>query len=383
MKRTLALLLAALFVLLIGCGSEYRPVKPVGEVPEEFVPLIESGLLRKYGAIAAANGFLDSDGKDEDGDYNIDYMEFVRYDAYGREQARRRYPQDEYHGHWVMLNTADDGFLTVYGYQPRFDLEAGGWDVGDDVSSEIIKFDRLCNVEWTLTVPDCGAYSLKCCVETGNGYVFCGERETTGRFSVDHLNEPSEIQIFRVSFAGEVTKTVTFSGSGHAALYCAAPRADGLDLYLSSTANDGDFAQSEDGGDAARTYWIFRLDDDLNCISKEPVRYDAKDRSEYSYYFDSYYFYHLVGYLDGTAVYSDDPRFADADDQRIPVYDGGEVLALMDYGTFYLIVSYNLTGEIEGIPPESSRWRWTTETVYTAFDKDGDILWRTAVDNAE
>ena len=292
MKRTLALLLAALFALLAGCGSEYHPVKPVGEVPEEFVPLIESGLLKKYGAKATANGFLDSDGKDEDGDYNTDYMEFVRYDAYGREQARRRYPQDEYHGHWVVL-------------------------------------------------------------------------------------------IFRVNFAGEVTKTVTFSGSGHAVLYCAAPRSDGLDLYLRSDANDGDFAIEDGEDDPAITYWIFRLNDDLQCVSKERVLYDARNRNEYSYYFDSYYFYHLVGYLDGKAVYSDDPRFADADDQRIPVYDGGEVLSVMDYGTFYLVVSYNLTGEIEGIPPESSRWRWTTETVYTAFDKDGDILWRTAVDNAE
>ena len=383
MKRTLALLLAALFVLLIGCGSEYRPVKPVGEVPKEFVPLIESGLLRKYGAIATANGFLRFSGADEDGDDQTDCTDIVTYDKYGTELARCRYPADEHHYFRHILNTSDDGFLVVYGYQPQFDLEASGWDCGDDVFSEIIKFDRLCNIEWTLTVPDCGGYSLFDCIEAESSYVICGAREFSGNYSVDNASEPSEIQIFRVSFAGEVTKTVTFSGSGHAAFYCAVPCADGLNLYLSSTANDGDFARYAEDGDAAKTYWVFRLDDDLNCISKEPVPYDVQDRNEYSYYFDSYYMYNLVGYLDGTAVYSDNPRFADPSDQRIPIYDGGEVLSVMDYDTFYLVVSNNLTGERDDIPPESSRWRWTAETVYTAFDKDGNILWRTAVDNAE
>lgn len=373
MKRAFSLLLAALFVLLAGC-SEYHPVKPVGTVPEEFVPLIESGLLRKYGAKATANGFLDVIPTDSDGDDSTDYTEFVKYDKYGAELARGQLPLDDVHGHWLAAVTSDDGFLVLNGYSFYPDYDTREEDPKpEEVSSDLVKFDRLCNIEWTLTMPGCNWYNLRHCFETERGYVFFGVKAAGKTYGADTSSSP-DIYIVQVSFSGEVTKTVMLSGGLQNRLYCVTAQTDGFLLYLSFKSDDGD---------PSETYLIFRLDDDLNCIFKEPVPYDPLDRNDHSYYFDSFYYYNLVGYLDGTAVYSDDPRFADPDDQRIAVYDGGEVLSVMDYGTFYLVVSYNLTGEPDDSPPASSRSWWTSETVYTAFDKDGVILWRTAVDNAE
>lgn len=80
MKRTLALLLAALFVLLIGCGSEYRPVKPVGAVPEEFVPIVVNNLFCSY-SLASPNGILRSVQTDADGEGHTDTIDFFKYDT--------------------------------------------------------------------------------------------------------------------------------------------------------------------------------------------------------------------------------------------------------------------------------------------------------------
>lgn len=379
MKKAIALLLAAVTLLLAGC-SQYHPAKPVGEVPGELLPLIESRLLRKYGAIATANGILDVIPTDADGDDRTDFTEFVKYDKYGVELARGQYPQDNVHEHRLEAVTSDDGFLLVNGYSYYLDSIAGEDDPKlEDVSSDIVKFDRLCNVEWTLTVPGCDWFSLFRCFETEDGYVFFGTRDTGKAEGAGKFN-PSEIYILQVSFEGEERKTVTFSGSAHDHLYCAVPQDDGFALYLSSESDDGDFAHEGKEGDPASTYWIFRLDDELQCVSKERIVYDPRDRDGHAYYIDSFFLYRNVGYLDGKAVYSDDSRFADPNDQRMPVYDGGEVHAVLDYGAFYLVVSHNLTGDGERPGGHTESW-WTTETVYTAFDKDGDLLWRTAVDN--
>jgi len=364
MKKTLVLLLAAVTLLLAGCGSAYHPAKPVGEVPAEFLPLIESGLLQ-YGCCATANGILAVSPTDADGDDRTDSTEFVKYDKYGAELARVQIPRDALHNHRLKALTSDDGFLLVNAYSndPAYGEEDPKLA---DVSSDIVKFDRLCNIEWTLPMPECDWFALHYCFETPNGWVFFGVRETGETYSADSRSS-SEIYIVLVSFAGEIAKTVTFSGSRHDHLYCVVPQDDGFVLYLGSDSNDGDFAHKTNVEGEGRTYWIFRLDNDLQCVSKEVCSHD-----DYYDYFEFVYRSYYVGYLDGKALRSNDALFADC--------DGGEVLAVLDYDTFYLVVFRNKTGD-GAHPGGTPRSWWTTETVYTAFGKDGEILWRTAVDD--
>ena len=61
-------------------------------------------------------------------------------------------------------------------------------------------------------------------------------------------------------------------------------------------------------------------------------------------------------------------------------YDAGYVNLVLDYDTFYLVVSRNLTEELETPPYVNARW-YNSETVYSAFDKTGKLLWRSAVDD--
>ena len=63
-------------------------------------------------------------------------------------------------------------------------------------------------------------------------------------------------------------------------------------------------------------------------------------------------------------------------------FDAGTPHAFIDYGDYYLIVSENVTGEYENTPPMlSSIWHYT-ETVYSAYDYNGELLFRTAVDSS-
>ena len=71
-------------------------------------------------------------------------------------------------------------------------------------------------------------------------------------------------------------------------------------------------------------------------------------------------------------VYQDDVLFSN--------YDAGYVNLVIDYDSFYLVVSRNLTEWVETPPYVNARW-YNSEIVYSAFDKTGNLLWRSAVDN--
>lgn len=357
MKRAFSLLLAALFVLLIGCGSEYRPVKPVGTVPEEFVPIVENNLFCSY-SLASPNGILRSVQTDADGEGHTDTIDFFKYDKYGTELAHLRYPDADSHHLTMKMHTSDGGFLFVDGFY-AYARKEGGWSDEAGYSSDIVKCDSSGRIEWTLTMQDCEGECFQYGFETETGYIFFGSKETP-ETKVTGVVSPADVFIQQVSFSGEATKTLLFAGSDYDSVWGVRPQSDGYLLFLSSQSSDGDFVRDGDAYTAA--YWLFRLNKDLECESKEMCLYEeyqtlACDR---------------IGYLDGAAVYSDDERFQN--------YDAGSVTAVLDYGAFYLVVSQHATEEL--VTPYSSSRRWfATETVYTAFDKSSDLLWRAATDN--
>ena len=67
-------------------------------------------------------------------------------------------------------------------------------------------------------------------------------------------------------------------------------------------------------------------------------------------------------------------------------FDAGTPLLVLDEGDSVLVISRNTTGEYENTPlfisaNISAKWYYF-ETVYSAYTKNGRLLWRAAVDSS-
>ena len=80
-----------------------------------------------------------------------------------------------------------------------------------------------------------------------------------------------------------------------------------------------------------------------------------------------------IGEKDGKAVLRSDPLFDG--------FDGGTLRTYIDYGDFYLIVSHHINGPFPYQPREISSIWYCYETVYSAYDTNGTLLFRSAVDD--
>ena len=325
----------------------------VGTVPQEFSTVIETNAFA--GAVAVPGGVLKAVSADADNDGRFDTADIFLMDPYGNEIGRCQYDLDGFHIIQTLTATSDGGFLFVYGFEDRA-LPTGGWGSEGGFESRIVKCAGSGEIEWTLSLPDCEGWALQFCLEKNGSYYVFGSKEApeTKRIGVYSI---TDVQILRVSAAGELEQTVLFSGSDYDWFQDVEPLSDGFLLYLSSQSSDGDFAY--ESGDGYEKSWKFVLDESLRCVSKEKTGgyWRGTDR---------------VGALNGKTVYSDDAMFDG--------YDAGTVLLVLDYDSFYLIVSRNLTEEIETPPYVNARW-YNSETVYSAFDKTGKLLWRSAVDD--
>ena len=107
--------------------------------------------------------------------------------------------------------------------------------------------------------------------------------------------------------------------------------------------------------------WVFTVDDELQILQREK----RSGREFFDY---------RMGEKDGKPVYKSDPLFDG--------FDAGSVQAYIDYGDFYLIVSENNTGIYENTPLWISSTWYYRETVYSAYDNSGKLIFRTAVDSS-
>ena len=81
-----------------------------------------------------------------------------------------------------------------------------------------------------------------------------------------------------------------------------------------------------------------------------------------------------IGEKDGLPVYKSS--------DYLKGFDAGTPHSFIDYGDYYLIISENVTGKYEKTPPMVSSILYYTETVYSAYDYNGELLFRTAVDSS-
>lgn len=324
--------------------ENFTHVEPVGTVPPEFQKIVEEDLFRNV--VAFPDRLLSSESATQT-------EKTIRmYDFSGNLlQEQTVTLPSENHVLSSLTATSDGGFLYVQGFQDRYLDEDHVWASERGVASTIVKYSPGGTVEWELYLENYDGHMLDTCIELEDGYYFFGEQETP-ETDVIGAASPTDIHITKVEKSGTVLQTGAIGGSDFDFLNLVYPAGDSFILYCETQSSDGDFPS---GG-----LWRLEMDSALNITEQIPFTSDACL---------------ILGYLDGEPVLNDQKIFDGYDYFHFPT-------ALLDYGDFYLIVSENKTGLWEDKPPEVSSALYYTETVYSAFDKDGSLLWRASVDSS-
>ena len=361
MKKLLLIICASLVLVcalfLFGCSdgypsyppyalTEFKKIDPVGQVPEEFKAIVENNL---FSDVTVFDGVLlkpefCSENKEE-GTY---VWRVKMMDTYGKELASYTCSSNNTHRISTLTATEDGGFLFVLGYMK-------GLSGGKVPSSQIIKCDRDGNLQFNTLIDGVTYTALSFCFErNGLFYLFGFQNEGS---EPDNQYSYSDICMRALDQNGTVIKTSFIGGSGFDELNAVEETEDGFRLSLDSQSDDGDFTGS--GSNGYPVDWVITVNDDLAITSKEKkTGRSLLDRR--------------VGVKDGAFIYESDALFKN--------YDAGAPFALIEYSDFYIIVSDNITGIYENTPPTISAIWYYYEAVYSAYDKNGNLLFRAAVD---
>ena len=131
-------------------------------------------------------------------------------------------------------------------------------------------------------------------------------------------------------------------------------------LSIRSQSDDGDFYVSDPDNLKVRR-WVIELNQNFGITEKKIA--DGRE------YYDS-----KIGEKNGDPIYVYD--FTSGG------FDAGLPTSYIDYGDFYLIVSQNNTGVYEHTPSLVSASWYYTATVYSAYNQDGKLIFRSSVDSS-
>lgn len=361
--RTISVILAITLSLLCICSERYalagqnelKAVEHIGQVPDAFKTIVEQNAF--HDAVAFDGRIMKTEILSYDEDGNTIELLVHMMNQFGKDMAA--YPLTTSRAYPVRTLTATDdgGFLFVLGFQD-YAVDQNVWASDGGFASRIIKCDKNGEIQFETFFESTEGEALKYCFEKNELFYIFGTKQTpeTKRRGV---YSKTDVYSAIVDQTGQITKTRCIAGSDYDDLESAETTKDYFSLSVRSQSDDGDFAGSESKGYGVN--WVFTLDDDLAIVKKEI----GSGRS----FFDD-----RLGVLNGITVYRSDPMFI--------AFDAGYPTAVIDYGGFYLIVSENNTGEYEKTPVlVSSSWYYT-ETVYSAYDKEDGLLFRTSVDTS-
>jgi len=155
---------------------------------------------------------------------------------------------------------------------------------------------------------------------------------------------------------GSILETKSIGSQGYDSISYAEINNGGIRLYVYAASDDGDFQ--------SKGQWIV----DLNSLL------EITDIKNEYFIFYSHDYRNNLGTINGktisTAQISDYKNF-----------DGGDISCIMDYGDFYLVVSTNIVKKYKTPPWVNIDSWYYTETVYSAYNKNKTLIWRTAVDS--
>ncbi len=326
------------------------------ELQSVFKPIVKDNVFNNITAFD--DRLLKAELCSEDKDAHSVVQKVTMMDLYGKELASYEISSDDAYRISTLTATDDGGFLFVLGFSDYEYIDNSGRASDKGYASRVIKCDNSGNLQFDTAYEDVEGNALNYCFENSGKFYLFGTIQTS-ETKIQGVYSSTDIFMTVLDQNGKIIKSNCISGSDFDSLNTAEMEDNQFVLSIVSQSDDGDFAGSE--SDGYPVDWTFKVDDKLQITEKE-----KKSGREY--------FDYRIGEKDGIAIY--------VSDEIIDDFDAGTPTALIDYGNFYMIVSENVTGEYENTPPFiSSIWQYT-ETVYSAYDDSGSLVFRDSVDSS-
>lgn len=364
-KCILSMCVLVTFVCLVLAGCENtkqvaipdapKSVAQVGQIPDDFRHIVETDLFD--GIIAFENRLLKAEIVETNEEHRVVTHHIQMMDLYGNMLANYICNSDDAYHVNVLTATQDGGFLFVLGFSD-YAYDQDSWASDKGFASRIIKCDENGNLLFDTPLDGVDGRALKHCFEVNERLYFFGTIETP-ETKIKGVGSRSDIYMVVLDSTGTVVNTQMIAGSDFDSLDAAELTENGFILSISAQSDDGDFIGSKSNGYPED--WIFTVNYDLEITGKEIKT--GRD------FFDS-----RLGEKNGEAIYKSD--------SLLTGFDAGTPNSFIDYGDFYLIVSSNNTGVYEKTPPMISSIWYYTESVYSAYDYSGDLIFRASVDSS-
>ena len=232
------------------------------------------------------------------------------------------------------------------------------WASDKGFASRVIKCDKEGNLQFNTSFDSVEGMALKFCLEKDDKFYFFGTRETPETI-IRGVYSPTDVYMSILDKNGNVLKSQCIAGSDYDSLDAAEYAENGFLLSMKSQSDDGDFVNSNSKGYFVD--WVVTVNDALEITNKK--KGSGRDSFDVK-----------IGEKEGSPVYKSD--------DFIKNFGVGYPRAFIDYGDYYLIVSGNITGEYENKPPAINAAWYYRETVYSGYDKSGNLIFRTAVDSS-
>ncbi len=356
-KRFLICFLAVLLCVpfFTACSEktqhvEYNKISTVGQVPEEIKPLIKHNTLKNV--VAFDGRLMKSEERYINDTSRTVLQRVVLTDVFGKELAAYEHRTDKACYTRALTTTADGGFMFV--------LSHDGTQEGlqEAVPSRFIRCEANGRVQFDTTIEYAGCDAIDFCFEKNEKYYIFGEVETP-ETKVQGVNSPTDIYMAVIDKKGVIGASKRIAGSDYDYLHAVEIIDGQFVLSISSQSKDGDFENS--GSDGTPVNWVMKVDDLLEITDKKIENgresWDVK-----------------IGEKDGKSIYLSDPILKD--------YDLESPKALIDYGDYYVIISENITGQYEDQPSYISSIWYYTETVYSGYNENGELIFRDSVDSS-
>ena len=363
-KRLMYMLVCFICVaVLFGCAEEkhisdqnaFQSIAQVGQIPDEFKRIVANNAFN--GVTAFENRLLKSEIVETKGEDRTVSYEIKMMDLYGNGIATYACnSNDAYHVN-TLTATHDGGFLFVLGFSD-YAYDQNAWASDNGFASRIIKCDKDGALQFDTSLDNVEGRALRHCFEKDENYYFFGTIETA-ETKTRGVGSRSDIYMVVLDKTGTVVNSQCIAGSDFDRLDTVEMSGDRFILSISAQSDDGDFVGSQSNGYPED--WVFTVNDALEITGKEIT--SGRD------YFDK-----RLGEKDGKAIYKSDALLND--------FDAGIPEIFVDYGDFYLIVSSNNTGVYENTPSVISSIWYYTESVYSAYDDSGNLIFRASVDSS-
>ena len=317
-------------------------IEHVGEVPDEFKKIIEENLFH--------SAFVYGDHLIKHVSTEDEYI-FRFFDKSGNITRQAVYPKSEKH---LSINSkfldSEDNLLVHFtvSYQDKANRPIH--------YAKIVKFDTDGNIVFDVDLAE-GSGSFDFMTETDDGYIFPGDIDVETK-----TVKKGDVYVVKLTFDGKIQNTVTIGTADEIDKVCNIEKGEnGAVLYLC--------LQEKKEGEQKSVWNYYRYDikKDLTVKNITPItENDVPERGPF-------YF------IDGKGLYSVGEFIADVDNLD---YSPSE---LIDYGDFVLSVGNRYTSDYDflkdGFSSVLQIKSFYTETVYAAYTKQGELIWRTAVDS--